>query len=317
MLNFLYCFDNNYIKQACTSMYSILNNSESKINIFVINKSAEGNNFIPKKILHHKNLNKINIYEFDKKIKFPNLYDVHVSEATYYRLFIHEYIDTKINSLIYVDSDIVCINKFENVLSKEIERLLESKKIVSAKTEFQANHKEGLGRFGIKDRNYFNAGVLIIDYQQWLKEKVGEKLIYNLSSNKEDLKYWDQDLLNIYFEGNFIELDNYLNFKVYLNENNFKYTFSHEEEDRAMFLHYSGKFKPWSLKGALNKNSKFYHSKYKKLYDNDYHIYNARRFNTFKDLIKNIFNLRIFTARKFLTLLMYTFLSFRKNNRSL
>ena len=315
MLNFLYCFDSNYIKQACTSIYSILNNSKTKINFFIIYKQGDKKDFIPEKILAHENLNTLNIYEFEKKLSFPNLSDVHVSEATYYRLFINEYIDNTIETLIYVDSDIICINPFEDVLNEELNKLVESKNTIAAKTEFEVNNKEGLERFGIKDKNYFNAGVLLIDYQKWLKEKVGKKLIKNLSLNKDELKYWDQDLLNIYFEGNFQELNNHLNFKVYLSENNFKYTFNKKEEE-SILLHYSGKFKPWSLKGALNGNSKFYHSYYKKLYEDDYHIYNARRLNTFKDLMKNLLNLKIFAAKKSFTLFKYTFLSLRRKKRS-
>ena len=89
-----------------------------------------------------------------------------------------------------------------------------------------------------------------------------------------------------------------------------------QAEQCAYIVHYSGKFKPWSLKGALNGNSNFYHSYYKKLYEDDYHIYNARRLNTFKDLMKNLLNLKIFAARKSFTLFKYTFLSLRRKKRS-
>ena len=37
-LNFLYCFDNNYNKQAFTSIISLLNKSSEKISINIIHK---------------------------------------------------------------------------------------------------------------------------------------------------------------------------------------------------------------------------------------------------------------------------------------
>ena len=57
MLNFLFCFDNNYNKQAFTSIYSLLSNTDSKLNFHIIHKSQNTDDFIPYKIKKHKNLN--------------------------------------------------------------------------------------------------------------------------------------------------------------------------------------------------------------------------------------------------------------------
>ena len=36
MLNFLYAFDKNYNEQACVSIYSLLENVDQKINIYIV-----------------------------------------------------------------------------------------------------------------------------------------------------------------------------------------------------------------------------------------------------------------------------------------
>ena len=41
MLNFLYCFDQNYNIQALVSIYSLLENITEKINIHIIHKEPE------------------------------------------------------------------------------------------------------------------------------------------------------------------------------------------------------------------------------------------------------------------------------------
>lgn len=309
MLNFLYCFDNYYNKQAFTSIYSLLSNTDSKLNLHIIHKSQSSDDFIPYKIKSHKNLNTVIVYKFKDKANFPNLDDVHVSEATYYRLFIHNYIKNDIEVLIYLDSDIICINNFDIEVKKYINNLTSSQNIIGAKTEFKSGNKEGLERFNILNKNYFNAGVLFIDYKKWRQEEVGIKLIDNLVNNKQHLKYWDQDLLNLFFNGSYIELTEYLNFKVQLSETEFKFTLSEKQEQNALFLHFSGKFKPWSLKGALNENSAYYHKYFKEINGKDFHIYNIRRLNTLKDLLRNLINFKIFNTKNAFVILKYTFKS--------
>ena len=309
MLNFLFCFDNNYNKQAFTSIYSLLSNTDSKLNFHIIHKSQDTDDFIPYKIKNHKNLNKVIVYKFKDKANFPNLDDVHVSEATYYRLFIQNYIKNDIEDLIYLDSDIICINNFDLEAKKYINNLKSSQNIIGAKTEFKSGNKEGLERFNILNKNYFNAGVLFIDYKKWRQKEIGIKLIDNLVNNKQHLKYWDQDLLNLFFNGSYIELTEYLNFKVQLSETEFKFTLSEKQEQNALFLHFSGKFKPWSLKGALNENSAYYHKYFKEINGKDFHIYNKRRLNTLKDLLKNLINFKIFNTKNAFVILKYTFKS--------
>ena len=81
-MNFLYCFDENYNKQAFTSIISLLDNVHEKINIFVIHNKKLVNNEIPNKILNHQNLNMINLYEFNnREYFFPNLEGSHVSRG--------------------------------------------------------------------------------------------------------------------------------------------------------------------------------------------------------------------------------------------
>ena len=84
MKDFLYCFDSNYNQQALTSIFSLLDNTSSKINLYIIHNDPT--TFKIQKIINHKNLDIFKIYKFknDKKIDFPNLNNSHVSEATYY-----------------------------------------------------------------------------------------------------------------------------------------------------------------------------------------------------------------------------------------
>ena len=65
MINFVYCFDSNYDKQAFTSIASLLDNINEKIKILIIHKSQIESSFIPKFIVEHINLDSITVSLFD------------------------------------------------------------------------------------------------------------------------------------------------------------------------------------------------------------------------------------------------------------
>ena len=109
-INFLYCFDTNYNTQAFTSMISLLNNTSRKINIYVIHNEDNFKSKVPIQILKHKNLVLFESYKFkDYKYDFPNIKNVHISVATYFRLFIKNYLPKKEKFFVFLDPDVVCI----------------------------------------------------------------------------------------------------------------------------------------------------------------------------------------------------------------
>ena len=127
-LNFLYCFDDNYNYQAFSSMCSVLDKTSQKLNIFIIHKDKNSPKFIPDYIKNHKMLKNINVKKF-KNVNnlFPNLDNVHVSEATYYRIYFDDYISDDIENIIYLDSDIICNSDPCVLLSNYINELNDKK----------------------------------------------------------------------------------------------------------------------------------------------------------------------------------------------
>ena len=98
---FLYCFDENYNKQAFTSMISLLENLESPVEINIIHPDENLMKEVPLRILNHPKLIKLNIHNFiNAGYDFPNIDDSHVSEATYYRLFIEDYIEKEVSFIV-------------------------------------------------------------------------------------------------------------------------------------------------------------------------------------------------------------------------
>ena len=59
--------------------------------------------------------------------------------------------------------------------------------------------------------NYFNAGVMFIDYKKWKNKTSINKFLDLIECYKEKIIFWDQDVLNKFFDNNFLKLMDNLN----------------------------------------------------------------------------------------------------------
>ena len=92
-------------------MISLLDAVSEKINIHILHNDLGTLKNIPSEITNHMNLSKLSKYEFkDTNLNFPNLETSHVSQATYYRLFISKYVIVESTFIVYIDADMICIS---------------------------------------------------------------------------------------------------------------------------------------------------------------------------------------------------------------
>lgn len=292
MLNFLYCLDSNYNKQFLTSLQSLLDNLSEKVNCFVIHKdSGSLEDLINEIDFKHEKINKFQVYNYVEKINnFPNLGNNHVSEATYFRFFLDNYLEETIDNIVYLDCDIICFNNPEKILKELIKKLVKSDYIIGASTEYINTNKlsEVFNRLELKNHLYFNAGVMLIDLQKWKMANVQRSLIEIMNKKYERIVFWDQDIMNCYFDGQYLEISRYLNFKDY--ELNTKGNII--DQRSIIFLHYAGSKKPWTIPGSVTNSAKFFHTAYQKVFKIKYLLKNNYRKQALKDLLKVIFTLK-------------------------
>ena len=117
---------------------------------------------------------------------------------------------------------------------------------------------ELFARLDINDK-YFNAGVMVINFKKWKDENISQKLKDKVDKIKENINYWDQDVLNSVINGKYFELPKELNHTVDFDGKKI------EVSNQIKILHYSGKMKPWDKKGvSLNADS--YYRELEKLF---------------------------------------------------
>ena len=142
--------------------------------------------------------------------------------------------------------------------------LLNSNKVISVKTEHknEGNNQEMFKRLSLESGSYFNAGVMLINFKKWNDLNLTQPILEKMKELEENIIFWDQDVLNSYFDGRYVELNNNLNYNLFLTEKNSKVKTSKKSENEMILIHYSGSYKPWTVRGAYNLSSNFYHQIY-------------------------------------------------------
>jgi len=299
ILNVAYCLDENYNLQMITSMNSFLQHYRGPVKIHILHNNPASLKEILKLLKNFKNVISIEKYKYlkNKDFIFPAIENYHVTEATYYRLFLHEYLPMNISKLLYLDPDVITMNEVTKIIDEQFNKLNNSNYLLAAVNytkSINATNQEMLNRLEMESNKYFNAGVLFIDYKKWLNSETGRSLLSHskkmVSSNIE-LKQHDQDILNSYFDGHFFELEKDYNYPIL--ERFYKQD-KKVIEKNSFFIHYVGKEKPWLLNGIFTKIAKYYQDSFKD-FNNGIHFV-ANQDTNLKKIFKkykltNFFNL--------------------------
>ena len=309
-LNFVYCFDDNFNLQALTSIKSLLNKITQKANIFIIHKNIESFKKMSSFISEHEKLSSLHIYQFDStKVNLPPIKS-HVSEATFYRLFISQYLPKNFEFLVYLDADIVSVNDPTSKLLETFSEIKSDGNVIAAKIETtREQEKIFFNTLDLKSDVKFNAGVLVIDFNAWIKDEVESDLLKILNLRHNEIFDYDQEVLNIYFDGQFTKLDENLNYQAIGGQDENLYSFI---EKNVNFLHYLGKGKPWNVDNYIFSTSKFYQKEFNKLGFAKPHLVFPKNISMMKKFSKLVFSSDFKNYESRFKFLKYSFISFFK-----
>lgn len=294
MINYLFCLDENYNTQFLTTLFSLNKNSTKKFNVYVIHENPT--DLKNEYSLYSKKFDLVNNIEFsqikDINMNFPNLKNNHISKATYFRFFIEDYLSNDIKNLIYLDCDIICIQNPEEILNSYINKLNNSDLVIASSVEYLKNNEtiELFDRLKLKSDSYFNAGVMVINYEKWRHENLKNKLLDLMNKIANDINFWDQDVLNKYFDGQYLEMTHFLNFNL----NNEQSYIENKVNRNVVFVHYSGSSKPWTVEGVNIFSHNYFQYYYHKYSENFYFLTTKYRLGSLKNFFKIIFSFKIF-----------------------
>ena len=235
-----FAVDDGYIPFLAVTLQSIVEHSTEEnyyvIKILCTNISEENKEKINKYTKDNISIEFVDLNYYIEKIKNKLYTRDYFSMTTYFRLFISN-LYPQYNKAIYLDSDIVLLTDVVELYKEDIgDNLVGAVRddIIQQNEVFQEYVEKVVGVSSYK--NYFNAGMLIMNLDELRKNKFQEKFLYLL----ENVKYsvvQDQDYLNRICKGRVKLLDASWNVMPNATKD--------VNEDNIKLIHYNYQYKPW------------------------------------------------------------------------
>ncbi|MDR5609828.1 MULTISPECIES: glycosyltransferase [unclassified Arsenophonus] len=259
--NIAYGVDKNFLLGTAISINSVLiNNIDTDFNFHLFTDYID-DEYIQRfqKMITKYNSNII-IYLLDaEELKQLSTSDFW-SYATYFRLIAFEYLSTNINSILYLDADVICKGSL-----KELFQLNLANSFAAVVLDVDNMQQSSATRLKLTDLNgkYFNAGVIYVNLKKWIENDLSKKSLELVrgKTNFGKLKYLDQDALNILFQTQNIYLSRDYNC-IYTLKNELAYhdlsKYKNTITDSTILIHYTGVTKPWHTWGINYPASQFF-----------------------------------------------------------
>ena len=259
-MNILVTLNSNYLNVLIVMLKSLAySNKHRKFDVYVLNESLTKKNIEYLKENTMKNINIIDLKIKDKELDNAPVTKRYPKEM-YYRIFAAYYLPKKVKKILYLDPDLVVINKIDRLYNMNLDNYYFA----------AASHTWGLLqtfnqlRLRMKGDNvYINSGVMLMNIKLLRKEQNREDVYQFIRKNKNKLMLPDQDVISGLYANKILPLDPYV-YNMTEKLLNQKYFLPHINErwikENSVIIHYCGKNKPWnkSYKGLLNKFYEFY-----------------------------------------------------------
>ncbi|MDR0572280.1 MAG: glycosyltransferase family 8 protein [Rickettsiales bacterium] len=203
--------DDNFADYTAVAMTSILYNTDSFVEFYIINNRLNG--FNKRRIMSLKDkFDNVSIefvfVDADKIFKDFGTIGRRLPVETYFKILIST-LKPNLDKVIFLDSDIIAFDDITKLYNEDLggymlgarldDRFIQS---VPDMKFFKKNLETG------EEHKYFNAGVLLIDTKQWRENNVQEKLFEIEKKYRPSLTFHEQHVLNKFFsEAGYMVLD--------------------------------------------------------------------------------------------------------------
>jgi len=239
--------DAGYVQPLSVAVISVLASARnpSRIRFWLITKSLNGAALSSLRSLiesHGAQLETRNPSESEAPIESMPLGE-HFTEATYYRLLLPRLLPTEVKRLIYLDSDVIVRHPIEELWAVDLKTLS-----TGAVFNPRSLNYQGLGLE--REKDYFNAGVLLMDLDRWREERIHQRALKFAAEFSGALPCADQDALNHVIKGAWKRLDLRWNqqFKFFQHSAAYlrvSWVALWRARSAPYIVHYSTNTKPW------------------------------------------------------------------------
>ena len=205
-LSIAYAPDDGYINMTVVSMFSaVQNNADSEIEFIILYSK-----------LSKKSINKLNSIKskFNCNIRYIKIDESEFSEfpmskwvtvQAWYRIKIPD-LCPDLDKVLYLDCDTMVNQPLKDLFKID----LKNNYVAAVKDVWDVD--KHLKRLSMISDSYFNSGVMLINCEQWRKDKLYQKIKDYAITNKKIIKFCDQDSLNKVIDNRKINLHQKYNF---------------------------------------------------------------------------------------------------------
>lgn len=199
--------DNNYVQHCAVMLASMFDsNPKLKFKVFIINDGINYRRQVKlTRFLEAKN----QLFSFitvDKSVFRNAPISEHFSMANYFRILVTELVDSSIEKVLFLDSDIVIRRSIAPLLSIDVSQYSH---VAVENPRVGTDYKSNLGIS--EDSSYFNSGVLLINMQMWRQLNVMQKSIDFINQYPDKIHYVDQDALNHVLQNQWLRVESQWN----------------------------------------------------------------------------------------------------------
>lgn len=236
--------DDNYVPYLDVAIRSLIENAskEFEYRIVVLNTGLDPENVekVKKNECSGFTIDFVDISEYVEEIKarFKNVY--HFSVATYYRLFIAS-LFPQYKKIVYLDCDLVVLGDISELYHMDMDDNILAAVVdgyVSGTPEFREYAEFSIG---VDPDRYINAGVLVINLEEFRKDKIQEKFIRLIKEYDFDLLDPDQAYLNYLCQGKISPLQRSWNTEA----------INSSVQAKKNIVHYALYKKPWQYDDVI------------------------------------------------------------------
>jgi lipopolysaccharide biosynthesis glycosyltransferase len=236
-------FDQGYVTPLFVLLTSIFNNNkEVAFHIHAVPTRVDDDSKNRISTYVHSRNSEISFYDIDVNavdtFALPSYAGAHLTSAAYNRLFLPNLIPNSVSTLLHVDIDTLVVGDIREVYNLDIGSLP-----VAAVIDAGMPIRKDLGIY--KEEDYFNSGVLLMNVEQWKRQRITERAIEVIQEYPEKVRgYADQDALNIVLKNNWYKMGRRFNMMGMYSPKGLN------EQQRQQFLkdviiiHFNGP-KPW------------------------------------------------------------------------
>ncbi len=232
--------DDNYVPFLAVSIKSMLDNA-SKYYFYDIYILTEGISKANQKRLEkyqtqNSKIHFVELSSYITKIKdrLASTLRDYYTESIFYRIFIAA-LHPELKKAIYLDCDIIVLGDISKLYNTNLgDNILGAvtDDVISGNEDFKVYAKYAVG---VDHTEYFNSGVLIMNLEQYRKQKIQERFVYLLIKHNFETAAPDQDYLNVLCHGKVKYLDK--GWDKMSTDTNF--------DGKLNLIHYNNFRKPW------------------------------------------------------------------------